>query len=56
MQLVAKLLFGMSTAVALAPGSPFEPGPGDGNFVVGPPYTIDPDLTPQGKPRGNYFK
>ncbi len=29
---------------------------GNGNFVIGPDYTIDPDLTDRGNPRGKYFE
>lgn len=29
---------------------------GDGNHVIGPEYTIDPDLTDQGNPKGKYFE
>jgi iron(III)-enterobactin esterase len=29
---------------------------GNGNFVVGPDYTIDPALTDQGNPKGKYFE
>ena len=29
---------------------------GNGNFVIGPDYTIDPDLTDQGNPQGKYFE
>lgn len=29
---------------------------GNGNFVIGPDYTIDPDLTDRGNPKGNYFE
>lgn len=29
---------------------------GNGNFVVGPDYKIDPDLTDKGNPKGNYFE
>lgn len=36
-----------------------DPNPasdGDGSFVVGPDYTIDPDLTDRGNPRGQQFE
>ena len=34
-----------------------DPGTeGNGNFVIGPDYTIDPDLTDQGNPKGKYFE
>jgi len=29
---------------------------GNGNFVIGPDYTIDPDLTDQGNPKGKNFE
>lgn len=29
---------------------------GNGNFVIGPDYTIDPDLTDRGNPKGKYFE
>ncbi len=29
---------------------------GNGNFVVGPNYSIDPDLTDKGNPKGKYFE
>tara|TARA_R110002073_G_scaffold202032_1_gene361358 strand:- start:11375 stop:12439 length:1065 start_codon:yes stop_codon:yes gene_type:complete len=29
---------------------------GNGNHVVGPDYSIDPDLTDQGNPKGKYFE
>jgi iron(III)-enterobactin esterase len=29
---------------------------GNGNFVIGPDYKIDPDLTDQGNPKGKYFE
>ncbi len=29
---------------------------GNGNFVIGPEYTIDPDLTDLGNPKGQYFE
>lgn len=31
-------------------------GDGDGKFTVGPDYTIDPDLTDQGNPKGKSFE
>ena len=50
--------------VGLSAGSAFPvetyaetPGvEGNGNFVVGPDYTIDPDLTDRGNPKGKYFE
>lgn len=29
---------------------------GNGNFVIGPDYMIDPDLTDRGNPKGKYFQ
>ena len=29
---------------------------GNGNFIIGPDYTIDPDLTDRGNPKGKYFE
>jgi enterochelin esterase-like enzyme len=29
---------------------------GNGNFVIGPDYKIDPDLTDRGNPKGRYFE
>lgn len=31
-------------------------GEGNGNYVIGPEYTIDPDLTDLGNPKGQYFE
>ncbi len=52
------------SVVGLSSGSAFsdetyaeKPGvEGNGNFVVGPDYTIDPDLTDRGNPKGKYFE
>lgn len=33
-----------------------EPKQGNGNFIIGPEYTIDPDLTDLGNPKGQYFE
>lgn len=34
-----------------------NPGPtGNGNYVIGPDYKIDPDLTDQGNPKGKQFE
>jgi enterochelin esterase-like enzyme len=30
--------------------------PANGNFVIGPEYSIDPDLTDRGNPKGRYFE
>ena len=29
---------------------------GNGNFIIGPDYQIDPDLTDRGNPKGKYFE
>jgi hypothetical protein len=29
---------------------------GNGNFIIGPEYKIDPDLTDLGNPKGKYFE
>ena len=29
---------------------------GNGNFVIGPDYSLDPDLTDRGNPKGKYFQ
>jgi enterochelin esterase family protein len=29
---------------------------GNGNYLVGPGYRIDPDLTDQNNPKGKYFE
>lgn len=29
---------------------------GDGSFVIGPEYQVDPDLTDKGRPKGKYFE
>jgi hypothetical protein len=36
------------------PESPGETG--NGRFTIGPEYTIDPDLTDRGKPKGRTFQ
>lgn len=42
-------------AAALAAALAAAPGPGDGEFVVAPPYAPDPALSDQGNPRGATF-
>src|SRR5437868_3154851 len=51
-------LLGLWTSSALADESYAEnPGTeGNGNVVIGPDYTIDPDLTDRGNPKGKYFE
>ena len=42
-----------------APAESYTENPGtegNGNFVIGPDYTIDPDLTDRGNPHGKYFE
>ncbi|MFN9626093.1 MAG: enterobactin esterase, partial [Planctomycetota bacterium] len=31
-------------------------GPGNGDFVVGPDYRLDPDLSDRGNPKGKQFE
>lgn len=52
------VLVGMSPSLALAQGNQTEqPGTeGDGHFVIGPDYKIDPDLTDRGNPRARAFE
>jgi enterochelin esterase-like enzyme len=41
------------------PGEPSAASPatqGDGDFVIGPDYELDPDLTDRGNPKGKYFE
>lgn len=42
--------------LAESPAPPMEHLVGDGNFEIGPNYTIDPDLTDQGNPKGKSFE
>lgn len=45
------------TCVAADEGYSEKPGAeGNGNFVIGPEYKIDPDLTDQGNPKGKSFE
>jgi len=48
----------MSAAVEAADETYSEnPGPdGNGNVVIGPEYTVDPDLTDRGNPKGKFFQ
>ena len=51
-------LVGLSSGSAI-PDEKYTEKPGvegNGNFVVGPEYTIDPDLTDRGNPKGKYFE
>ncbi len=51
-------LVGLSSGPAF-PDETYRETPGvegNGNFVVGPDYTIDPDLTDRGNPKGKYFE
>ena len=52
------MAIGLCPQAALAAGFASEkPGSeGDGNFIVGPGYTIDRDLTDLGNPKGKYFE
>ncbi len=51
-------LIGLLAHVAKAAESYTEnPGAeGEGNYTIGPAYTIDPDLTDRGNPNGKYFE
>ncbi len=51
-------LIGLLAHVAKAAESYTEnPGAeGEGNYTIGPAYTIDPDLTDRGNPKGKYFE
>ncbi|GAA4471128.1 alpha/beta hydrolase [Novipirellula rosea] len=55
---VALLAIPVSCSLASAADTYSEnPGTeGNGNHVVGPNYSIDPDLTDQGNPKGKYFE
>jgi hypothetical protein len=51
-------LVGLASSSAL-PADKYTETPGtsgNGNFVIGPEYTIDPDLTDRGNPQGKYFE
>jgi len=51
-------LCGMASDAAFSQDRATEsPGTeGNGNFVIGPDYAIDPDLTDRGNPKGKYFE
>ena len=52
-------LVGLSSGSAFPDETTYAETPGvegNGNFVVGPDYTIDPDLTDRGNPKGKYFE
>src|SRR5690242_17932440 len=51
-------LVGLSSSSAI-PDEKYTEKPGvegNGNFVVGPDYTIDPDLADRGNPKGKSFE
>ena len=56
--LTALLLVHSSVGSMLADEYPIEKTgtEGNGNFVVGPDYKIDPDLTDRGNPKGKSFE
>ncbi len=56
--LVAWIVFGSLTGVTCGDDAYREqPGTaGNGNIIVGPDYSIDPDLTDQGNPKGKLFE
>ncbi|MFN3148556.1 alpha/beta hydrolase [Bremerella sp.] len=50
-------LFALSLLITiLACASQAEEISGNGDFVIGPDYHVDPDLTDQGNPKGKYFQ
>jgi iron(III)-enterobactin esterase len=50
-------LGGFTISASSSENDPRNPvSDGDGNFVVGPDYQIDPDLTDKGNPKGKYFE
>jgi len=57
-RLLLALLVG-STATAALPAERYAENPGkqgNGNFVIGPDYSIDPDLSDRGNPQGKLFE
>lgn len=56
--LVSFALVGQASSEAQSDGNYTErPGAeGNGNFVIGPDYTLDPDLTDRGNPKGKDFQ
>jgi len=52
--LLSLLLVGLSSGTALSDENPGTEG--NGNFVIGPEYQIDPDLTDRGNPKGKQFE
>ena len=55
---LAMTLVGWGSNSAFAAG-PYTENPGtegNGNFVIGPEYAIDADLTDRGNPKGHYFE
>ena len=56
--LLALALVGLVTTSGSADdGYSENPGTqGNGNFIIGPEYKIDPDLTDRGNPQGKYFE
>jgi hypothetical protein len=46
----------MQTGCALKPYSEKPGTAGDGSFTIGPEYTVDPDLTDKGNPKGKNFE
>lgn len=46
-----------ASSVPAADGYSEQPGSeGNGNVVIGPDYSVDPDLTDRGNPKGKYFE
>ena len=51
------LLAAFAPAATILAGSVENPGTeGDGSFVIGPDYHVDPDLTDLGRSKGKYFE
>lgn len=53
------LILSVLTTAATSPAADYSENPGkegNGNHVIGPDYSIDPDLTDQGNPKGKYFE
>lgn len=52
------VLCGMSFGLAFSDdkGQQQPDGNGNGNFVIGPDYKIDPELTDKGNPKGRSFE
>jgi enterochelin esterase-like enzyme len=50
-------LIGMASTQGLCDErDPKQTGTAGGNFIIGPDYKVDPDLTDRGNPKGKYFE